>query len=515
MSLVQINSALNTDGYKLFHAEQYNPETKTIQINCTARKSRIKRIDKILHVGSSLVWQNLVDMWEENFFSRDEDEVLSEISAYLLIYTGSNYDLKRFKALHKLGFLPLSVRSLPEGVLVPIGVPYITVENTLEEFFWLPNFLETTLSAYSWPIITSATIALEYDKILREAIKKSGGNSDMIKFQAHDFSMRGMMGLEGAILSGVGHAAVFDGTDTVPVVPTLAKFYNATTFPMGVPATEHSVMCTNTGFYIKSKGLGWNKYGEAEKQVFIDLLEKYPIGIISIVSDTWDLWKVITEYLADPEIKKIILEREGTVVIRPDSGDPADIVCGSQVVGDLEYHNWKNYDGKSFKTEEEFKGVFELLWDIFGGSVNELGFKQLDPHINVIYGDSITRERCQDMCNRLIAKRFVPSMVFGIGSFTYQYNTRDTFGFAWKATWAKVGDYELEIFKDPVTDDGTKKSAKGYITVFKDADGEYVLIDGVKDALKTCETKQLMLNGEFFDLPNWDEVKSKVNELRS
>jgi nicotinamide phosphoribosyltransferase len=182
----------------------------------------------------------------------------------------------------------------------------------------------------------------------------------------------------------------------------------------------------------------------------------YPKGIVSIVSDTWDLWKVCTEYLS--ELKDIILARDGKVVIRPDSGDPVEIICG-------------NPNGA---TENERKGVVELLWDVFGGTETEKGYKLLDSHI----GDSITRQRATEICQRLMDKGFASQVVFGIGSFTYQYNTRDTFGIAMKATYIEIGDEAREIFKKPITDDGTKISATGLLCVVKE-NNEYKLLDKV------------------------------------
>jgi nicotinamide phosphoribosyltransferase len=194
------------------------------------------------------------------------------------------------------------------------------------------------------------------------------------------------------------------------------------------------------------------------KRLICDL---YPKGIVSIVSDTWDLWKVLTDYL--PRLKNEISSREGRVVIRPDSGDPVDIICG-------------NANGK---TEVERKGVIELLWDVFGGSVNVKGYKELIPQIAAIYGDSITLQRAEEICSRLKLKGFASTnVILGIGSYTYQYNTRDTFGFAMKATYGEVNGEGRAIFKDPITDDGTKKSAKGLMKITLE-NGAYKLIDNV------------------------------------
>lgn len=223
------------------------------------------------------------------------------------------------------------------------------------------------------------------------------------------------------------------------------------------------------------------------------ITEIYPNGIVSIVSDTWDLWKVLTEYL--PNLKNEVLNREGKVVIRPDSGDPADIICG-------------NPKGK---TEAEKKGVIQLLWEIFGGKTNAKGYKELDSHIGAIYGDSITLERAKAICERLKQKGFASTnVVLGIGSFTYQYNTRDTFGFAMKATYGEVNGVGREIYKDPITDDGTKKSAKGLIKIEK-TEGGYIMKDQVSwEEEQQGELKEVFKDGELSINDTLQEIRNRV-----
>jgi nicotinamide phosphoribosyltransferase len=284
--------------------------------------------------------------------------------------------------------------------------------------------------------------------------------------------MRGMGGIEAAVTSAAGHLLSFKGTDTIPAIDFLEDYYNANSnselIGGSVAATEHSVMCmgTDTG----------------EFETFQRLItEVYPKGIVSIVSDTWDLWKVLTDYL--PRLKSKITRREGKVVIRPDSGDPVDIICGNPMG----------------KNEQERKGVIELLWDVFGGKTNEKGYKELIPQIGAIYGDSITLQRATQICERLKAKGFASTnVVLGIGSFTYQYNTRDTFGFAMKATYGEVNGFGREIFKDPITDDGTKKSAKGLLQIYKNAAGKYCLKDQCNwEEEKMGELKEVFRDGKL------------------
>lgn len=214
----------------------------------------------------------------------------------------------------------------------------------------------------------------------------------------------------------------------------------------------------------------------AEQLSIVRLLENFTTGIISYVSDTYDLWAVCSKIL--PRIKDKIMARNGKLVIRPDSGDPVDILCGKEW-SSLGYNGY----GDSIKpNNNEAKGVVELLWDVFGGTVNEKGYKVLDPHIGVIYGDSITLDRAEQICKRLEAKGFASTnVVLGIGSYTYNYNTRDSLGIAVKSTYCEVVENgfveKREIFKDPVTDDGTKKSARGLLCVKRNENGELYLKD--------------------------------------
>ena len=222
--------------------------------------------------------------------------------------------------------------------------------------------------------------------------------------------------------------------------------------------------------------------------------ELYPTGIVSIVSDTWDYWKVWTEYL--PKLRDEIMGRDGTVTIRPDSGDPVKILVG---------------DPDAPVGSPAYKGSYELAWEVFGGTINDKGFKVLDPHINLIYGDSITLERCEAICAGVAAKGFVPVNVFGIGSFTYQYNTRDTFGFAMKATAGVVNGELREIFKDPATDDGTKRSARGLLAVFATDDGSFALEQRTTwERVRNCAFESVFVDGRLTRDETLADIRARV-----
>lgn len=450
-----VPATLLCDFYKISHRPQYPFNTQKVYATWTPRMSRISKINGVISFGfQAFIQKYLIDFFNENFFSRPEMEVVCEYRRIIKYALGdADPDTSHISALHQLGYLPVEIRAVEEGKRVPIRVPMMTIHNTLPEFFWLTNYLETIMSAELWLPMTSATIANKYRGILNKAARLTTGSIDGVEYQGHDFSMRGMASLEAAMSSGAGHLLSFVGTDTIPAIIYLEQYYgaNVETECVGtsIPATEHSVMCA---------------HGRDELASYTRLIkEVYPKGLLSIVSDTWDLWEVLTKVIAP--LKKDILARDGKIVIRPDSGDPVDIVCG-------------NPNGA---TEEERKGVVEILWDIFGGTVTEQGYKVLDPHIGCIYGDAITPERCEQICGRLAKKGFTSTnMVFGIGSFTYQYNTRDTFGFALKSTLAVVNSEERHIYKDPKTDDGTKKSQRGGVGVHQRDDNNLIeCVDGL------------------------------------
>lgn len=533
-----MNPLLLVDSYKIHHTRMYPENMTKLYSNLTPRKSRIKGVNSIVMFGlQHFILEYLIDKFNEEFFGMDDksSRITDKYFKEDIIFEYKRHcpvDTKHIEDLWDLGYLPLEIKALPEGSLCPIGVPCLTITNTHLNFGWLVNYLETLLSCMLWQSITSATIAHEYKKLLDKYAKETTGSTEGVQWQGHDFSMRGISSPESAILSGMGHLLSFKGTDTIPAIYQLEHSYNATgLIGASVPATEHSVMCMGTK--------------ETEIDTFSRLLNLYPTGILSVVSDTWDLWKVLTEYL--PQLKEQILSRDGKLVIRPDSGDPVDIICGlntnPKTVGEGEYVYpfYKNCSEAYRKeySENEYKGVIELLWDVFGGTINEQGYKVLDSHIGAIYGDSITLERAEQICERLKTKSFASTnIVLGIGSFTYQFNTRDTFGFAMKATYGELTHYDVaterlnkafnknsnstwiesrEIFKDPITDDGTKKSKKGLLNI------QYVDPGNGDDFHLHCYDQQtweqekqslletVFLDGKLTKFQTLEEIRNRLN----
>ncbi len=492
--MYRVNPLLAIDFYKADHRRQYPAGTEYVYSNFTPRSPKYSNtgLPYIIWFGlQNFIMEFLIDSWNKEFFERDKYSVVDEYKRIMDNSLGKNaIPVDHIEALHDLGYLPIKIKALPEGSHVPYGVPVLTIVNTDPKFFWLVNYLESVMSAELWKASTSATTAHAYWKRFVQHSKRTGSPMDFIQWQGHDFSFRGMGGISDAAISGAGHLLSFSGTDTVPAIDFLEKYYMADCSRElvggSVPATEHSVMSMGTF--------------DGEFNTFKRLItELYPNGIVSIVSDTFDFWKVVTQFL--PALKKEILARNGRVVIRPDSSpkSPVEIICG---------------DDDSC-TEHERKGAYEILWDIFGGTVNEHGYRELDPHIGLIYGDSITLERQENILRLLEKKGFTASnLVLGIGSYTYQYCTRDNHGFAMKATWGVVNGEDRPIFKDPKTDPGFKKSAIGLLRVVDGPNGVLRMHDMVsmEEEKEGC-LKVVFLDGVMITTNNLHEIRKRVQTI--
>lgn len=485
-----IAGLLQTDSYKLQHKNIADLAGNTTRVysNWTNRGSRIPGVDKVVHFGLQAFLEELKETWVP-FFEADEDLVVDLYRERLANFMPADADLSHIRALHRLGYLPLEFKAVPEGTRVPLRVPTFTIENTVDEFFWFTNYVESIISTSIWQASTSATIAHRIRSMLDDWALKTGGTKEDVNFQGHDFSFRGMSSAESSAMSGAGHLLNFNGTDSINSLNWIDQNYGGEYLAASVPATEHSVMCAGAAV------LG-------EKELFRRIIELYPEGIVSVVSDTFDLWKVLTDFL--PAFHDDIMARDGKLVIRPDSGNPVDILCGTDGVRAKRLEEYPDID-----RSPSDKGVIEILWNEFGGTVNEAGYKVLDPHVGAIYGDSITYDRANEINERLAAKGFASiNWVAGLGSYTFQLNTRDVFGSAIKATWTEVDGIGYDLQKDPITDDGLKKSAKGRLAVQRDEAGELYLIEqATPEQEAASELKTIWKDGEFVRHQTFAEVR--------
>ncbi|RTL42785.1 MAG: nicotinate phosphoribosyltransferase [Candidatus Melainabacteria bacterium] len=474
------------DFYKVGHIDQYPAGITQIWSNWTPRTTRIKDQRTVVHFGLQyFIKKILIEAFEEEFFKQSLDEVIKHYSAVMQATLGLQKPrTDHIAALHKLQYLPLDIYSIPEGNSTPLNSPSVVLTNTHPDFFWLPNYFETMLSAYLWKPSTSATTAQRFRALFEKYARESGETDfSFIDWQGHDFSMRGMSGIEDAILSGMGHLTCFSGTDSLPAILAANQYYDAGLSCGGsVPATEHSVMCAGGQ--------------DGEFETFRRLIEDiYPTGIVSIVSDTWDLWQVLTDYI--PRLKQTILARNGKVVIRPDSGVPDLIICGNETA-----------EGPARK------GVIQLLAEALGTKPNTTSGGTALPLINnggAIYGDAISYERADKILSGIVAKGLSPyNMVFGIGSYTYEYVTRDTYGFAMKATATRQNGQIIPIFKKPVTDTGGKFSHKG-IPVVTGESGKYVVSEqSLPEDLDRCAFEKVFSDGKLLVDNSFSTIRSRV-----
>lgn len=514
------------DGYKLSHKKFMRKGTTMLYANITARSaSRAKFMDsdrRVVWAGlQAFIKSFIIDEFNREFFSKPLKEVIGKWKRRVEKYLGVGaVSMEHFEKLHKLGYLPLEIKALPEGSKVPFKVPLATWKNTHEDFAWLVTYVETVLSQEVWGITTSATTAYQFLTLFKRFSDATVGNYGHVPFQGHDFSARGMFGRDAAAMSGYGHLLSSCGTDTIAALDFVDDFYGG--YPEGylvgtsVPASEHSV--TSLGIAVD---------GEL-KTIRHWITEAYPTGIVSIVSDTIDYWEVLTKYL--PMLKTEIEARgpngflPGKVVARPDSGDPIRVICGyredeivrtPEGIFDRAALMVPHLPGQVKPlTEEEVKGSIQVLWEEFGGSINKLGYRELNPSIGLIYGDSITLERAEEIFIRLQQNGFASNnVVFGIGSYTYQYVTRDTLAMAVKATAAVVDGRLVELYKDPKTDDGTKKSARGLMRVDL-VDGQYVMRDGVTPEEEAGgELRTVFKDGTLLIDESFDVIRNRVQDI--
>lgn len=501
----------------------------------------------------------LIDYFNEYFFNRPLDEVISEYKLYIHNTFDENAHTDHIAALHNLGYLPIEIKALPEGTKVPYRVPCCTVTNTHPDFAWVTNYLETLFSCNLWMLTTTATRAYVFRQIIQKAINISSDNKNWKRVGCGDFSFRGMASLDAAITSGAAFLTSFDKTSTIPSIQYLCDYYNADVEKEDVgswsASVEHS--CTTSNYAVDGN----------EETFFKKMCEElYPDKPFSFVADSYDYWSFVNDILR--KNKDVVLNHNGRINIRPDSGDPETIICGvapmwkehdskemfekyytnsemmqsiycneidentgkpaeifAEIAGEKLIVVWTTKNGKNVFTYRkptiEERGTLDILWEIFGGTVNSKGYKVLNPHIGMVYGDAITLERCESICNHMSNLGYaVENMVFGAGSYSFQYNTRDTQGWAYKATYAEIGENPIMIYKDPKTSDGTKKSQKGMVVVYRDADNKIAYMDGLtKDSFNTeDETLQSAIKGDLLETVfiNGEIVRNQtLNEIRN
>lgn len=483
-----INPMLLCDFYKTVHSDMINPKMTKSMSYYTPRMSRVNRWNSVVMFGLQMFCKTwLIDYFNDNFFSLTQEEVVSEYERVLDMSLGKGvYNSEKIRKLHQLGYLPIEITALKEGTMVPIHVPMFGITNTHDDFAWLPQALESLISAEMWYPQITATVGKTYRDIVNKYYEITCEDNVDRARALGAFDFRGDMCVDAALKAGAGWCLSFLNTATVPVIPYLEKMFNCdcTKEPVayGAVSTEHFVMCSNYAV-------------DGDEITFLRkmLTQLYPDTSFSCVLDSYDYWNVIDNIL--PQLHDEIMNHNGCMLMRGDSGDCVEVVT---------------------------KTVFKL-WEQFGGTVNSKGYKVLDPHVKAIYGDSITVQRCEQIYEILMNAGFACSNVaLGVGSFSMHCIeednqlkpfTRDTFSSCIKACYAQVDGKCYPIFKNP-KDGGFKKSQKGLCYVYTDEEGKLCYKDGYtsEDIPDGNLLKTVFKDGKMVKEYTLSEIRETLND---
>lgn len=464
MNLFTDNLILKTDSYKPTHWQQYPPDSKRIFSYLEPRGGEFDEV----------CWNGLQPIMLGHLTEPVTMEMLWEAEEILGAHFGRTL-FNREGWLHIIrnhdGKLPLRIKALPEGTVVPTHVALMTIENTDPKCYWLTNYVESLLM-HAWYPTTVASLSRAIKKDILSYLESTGTPENIessLQFKLHDFGFRGATCPEQAAIGGAAHAINFLGSDTLVVIPFLRKAYGFKGMPVfSVPATEHSTMTS------------WGEEGELE--AYENCLDKYPEDcIFSAVSDSYDIYRAAAEYWGG-KLRDRVMRRSGKLVIRPDSGDAGTVILN----------------------------LLEICGNQFGFTTNVKGYKVLPPQVGIIQGDGVNRKSINSILLAMKWKGWsADNIVFGMGGALLQGSTRDTMKFAIKCSAIERGNSIQDVWKDPVTDPG-KVSKRGLLSVVK-RDGTYVTIRrgeervGERDLLETVYE-----NGFIKIIHNFDDVRSRA-----
>ena len=565
----KINPLYEMDGYKVGHPMMIAEGTTKEYFTLIPRSIKYmpNGIKKIMSSHQQFMVRYLHSTFQENFFDQPI-EVAHRFTKDMSKYLMQDYNFNGFEKLHNLGYLPIKIKSLPEGIFTNPNIPHLTGVTTHDDFAWLGLVLETYISKLFWQGPTSSTIAFEFFKNAYEWTKKTDEETLWLTdYMSHDFHSRGGNPFT-SISVGLGHAMSNLGSDTLNVIPAARYYYDVPDDDVcinSVNASEHSVTCT--GIFKNLRLLREGKLnheivwyysfdltceGSLENPDYLTIAEclnlkewilKHKTGILSVVGDTFNLWKFIKHIL--PRLKDLILSRDGKLVVRPDSGNPVRILCGYKTMSYNELYNYYNEEvcvddvllddnGKYYEpyfntypdgslisiekedeskvySEYEVKGVIRLLYEEFGGEINKQGYIKLDSHIGAIYGDSINLNRQVKIYHDLEKNGYASTnVILGVGSYTYVMLTRDSAGYAIKGAWFECDGIDYNIYKDPITDDGTKKSLSGLQMVYEENGEYYVKSNCTKEEEELGLLQLIYENGCFYNQTTLQEIRNRL-----
>jgi len=467
----QENFVLLADAYKYSHHKLYYPGTTKIY---SYLESRGGQFNETVFFGLQYFLKYYLEGKVITKEKIDEAEVLlQQVFGRNDVFDRSKFDY----IVNKYdGRLPVRIKAVPEGTVIPVNNVLMTIENTDPECFWLSNFLETLLMQVWYPN-TVATVSREVRKIVEEYFEETASESSKsaIDFVLNDFGFRGVSSVESAGLGGAAHLISFMGSDTIMGSVLAQRYYNTQkVYGLSVPATEHSV-CTLLG-------------EEGELEVFKHILKTFPSGVVACVSDSFDIFRACSQYWGT-ELKELILKRDGVLVIRPDSGDPVFTLLK----------------------------VFDILLNKFGFTINAKGYKVLPPQVRVIQGDGINVQTIRSIYGALKVNGIsAENLVLGMGGALLQKVDRDTQKFAFKCSYAEVNGKPVDVQKHPVEVDSHgkltqsfKTSKAGQLKLIKTGQSYHT----VRKETMPEHGDQLITvfeNGELFNQVSFEEVRDRA-----
>ncbi len=503
--MTKILQAHKVDGYKLDHISQYVKGTEMVYSNMTPRSDRLARVirehfnGKVVFFGLQYAIKKMIDNWNSTFFSQPKNEVIKKYSRRIKNYVGSakgNNQIEAMSKLHDLGYLPVEIKALPEGSRVDMKIPVFTVKSTHPEFFWLTNYLETYLSCMVWPACNAASLSEQYWLTSKRFAAITGAPDFWVNIANHCFAARGHRGEEDAMVSGAGHLLFSIGSDTLWSIDFFEEYYNA-------DSDKEMIACSVSAFEHATATQRIDYFGNEVESVRDAIKNIYPTGILSYVSDSRDYYGFISEGLK--ELKEDILNRTedelGLVkfVVRPDSSPktPLEVICG---------------DPDSEVGSPEYRGSLEILGDIFGYSLNEKGFKVLNPKIGIIYGEAITLDMQQRIYTIMFEQGWcVSNVLFGVGSWAYlEDSSRDSYSFAIKGSSSVVDGKEVSMQKTPKTAASSKTSARGLLRVEKEGDNFVLYDQQTPEQEQQGELKVVFKDGVLYNETSLSEIRNRL-----
>jgi len=449
------NLLLSTDSYKHSHFLQAPPNTSKCYHYLEARSS--KNFPEVTFFGLQYLLEQLAGT---AVFTQDIDEAEQICALHGIPFNKAGWDL--LKSRHG-GSLPVEIKAVPEGTTVPVGNILLSVENTDPDFYWLPGFLETLIVQACWYPSTVCTLSRGIKKTIHKFLVETGDEAGL-PFKLHDFGFRGVSSYESAAIGGAAHLVNFSGTDTMAALSLIRHYYD-TVDPQAysIPASEHSTITS------------WGP--ENEQAAYENLLDKYPTGLVACVSDSYNIYNAL-EVIWGTNLKEKVLNRNGTLVIRLDSGDPTTMVVDA----------------------------LEILTRKFGYEVNSKGYKVLPPQVRILQGDGVNANSITNILTEMAKHKYSASNIaFGMGGALLQSINRDTLGFAYKQSWACVNGIGRDVYKDPISDQG-KTSKRGRLSLIESMGTlKTVREDATSDLLRT-----VFKNGEIIVTDTFATIRKRA-----